>query len=597
MQLEDGPLDLTVSHRGAATRSGRPDKPRLSSDTLTSASLARLMKQFGTTTTTSTTMTTVSLSGASTLDARVVPDTSSMQPPAVTVTPLAGLFNPSLTPDKLSVSSEPHAAKFSSLPPPSRWRRDSFWANGGWLAVPSSSVDRKRQTPAATSDSSSKHRRSTTVDVQSIKLNRKQLSNHTRKSSCRTAKRSHCDGKLSPSDRPSSSQAAVETQPLRTSRTSTTSCADSTAAAQRKDLASTSPRTDSDRDVVEDTEKKQLRDDVGGDVVRTTTTPVRCTLTSLRCGGCGAQFESLYSLTVHLEETGHSPASDVTVLPTPPPTASPDRRPPVASPGVSCPPTSAPQRLVRGQDVWLAHGVEQTDRILRCIQCNAPARSLAELTLHMVHTRHYINIVGPTASTTSHDDQRQRPPPTTPRDKPADTVMVKARNGLRIATTSKDHHHGPANAVTRRDGYVNMGSRVFGDDHGVPRPASIVLQSSADVQECNTDQNANERRTSVLDGPPTVAMKSVVPDKTTQRGSSSFSVRNLIASDTVDDRSGAAVRSSAAVTPPPCSQWRNDSRSVTSSVGPEVTSSGVVARRTPVNSRLATVSEHDVISA
>lgn len=62
-------------------------------------------------------------------------------------------------------------------------------------------------------------------------------------------------------------------------------------------------------------------------------------------------------------------------------------------------------KLVRGQDVWLSGGGERTRRsILRCIQCGESFRSLPELTVHMVHTRHYTNIVGatPTSTTSGH---------------------------------------------------------------------------------------------------------------------------------------------------------------------------------------------------
>lgn len=61
-------------------------------------------------------------------------------------------------------------------------------------------------------------------------------------------------------------------------------------------------------------------------------------------------------------------------------------------------------KLVRGQDVWLSGGGERTRRsILRCIQCGESFRSLPELTVHMVHTRHYTNIVGgpPSSSATT----------------------------------------------------------------------------------------------------------------------------------------------------------------------------------------------------
>ena len=54
---------------------------------------------------------------------------------------------------------------------------------------------------------------------------------------------------------------------------------------------------------------------------------------------------------------------------------------------------------MRGQDVWLSRGDEQTVKILRCVRCDVAARSLAELTMHMVRTGHYVGIVGPSTVT------------------------------------------------------------------------------------------------------------------------------------------------------------------------------------------------------
>ncbi|KAK2145550.1 hypothetical protein LSH36_674g01038 [Paralvinella palmiformis] len=91
--------------------------------------------------------------------------------------------------------------------------------------------------------------------------------------------------------------------------------------------------------------------------------------TNLQCS-CGAEFETLYQLTLHLQETGH--------------------------------PANATKngthhdypKLVRGQDMWLNHGSEQTKQILRCMQCGESFKSLPELTVHMIQTKHYTNIVG-----------------------------------------------------------------------------------------------------------------------------------------------------------------------------------------------------------
>lgn len=52
-----------------------------------------------------------------------------------------------------------------------------------------------------------------------------------------------------------------------------------------------------------------------------------------------------------------------------------------------------PRKLVRGQDVWLGKGAEQTRQILKCMWCGQSFRSLAEMTSHMQQTQHYTNII------------------------------------------------------------------------------------------------------------------------------------------------------------------------------------------------------------
>ena len=91
--------------------------------------------------------------------------------------------------------------------------------------------------------------------------------------------------------------------------------------------------------------------------------------THLSCS-CGQTFDTLVGLTVHLQETGHPAATDNALH------------------------TEYP-KLVRGQDMWLNHGSEQTAQILRCMQCGKSFKSLPELTVHMIDTKHYTNIVGP----------------------------------------------------------------------------------------------------------------------------------------------------------------------------------------------------------
>ncbi|CAG0905475.1 unnamed protein product [Darwinula stevensoni] len=52
-----------------------------------------------------------------------------------------------------------------------------------------------------------------------------------------------------------------------------------------------------------------------------------------------------------------------------------------------------PRKLVRGQDVWLGKGAEQTRQILKCMWCGQSFKSLADMTTHMQQTQHYTNII------------------------------------------------------------------------------------------------------------------------------------------------------------------------------------------------------------
>jgi len=212
---------------------------------------------------------------------------------------------------------------------------------------------------------------------------------------------------------------------------------------------------------------------------------------------------------------------------------------------------------VRGQDVWLARGVEQTDRILRCIQCNAPARSLAELTLHMVHSKHYINIVGPsTSSSSSNVTHSFHPPKTSSRDKPTDVAPPRLKNGLRISehTDSRREHHADDRTRPQSRSTASSGEQLDGDRKEKDKDAGLD-----GVAGCAALDDGQRRGT----GTPRAA---------------AFSVRNLIATTqppSTDDGGPSCTRPRSATA---------HRGSMTSSVaGPEVTSSS--------DGRVATVAE------
>lgn len=96
-----------------------------------------------------------------------------------------------------------------------------------------------------------------------------------------------------------------------------------------------------------------------------------------RCS-CQKSFSTLYALSLHLQETGHTPGSSksASLMDYP--------------------------KLVRGQDMWLNQESEQTRRILRCMQCGESFKSLPLLTVHMMQTQHYTKIVSSDHGRRSH---------------------------------------------------------------------------------------------------------------------------------------------------------------------------------------------------
>ncbi|KAK9511851.1 hypothetical protein O3M35_000432 [Rhynocoris fuscipes] len=135
----------------------------------------------------------------------------------------------------------------------------------------------------------------------------------------------------------------------------------------------------------------------------------------LKCVWCKQSFPSLAAMTTHMKEAKHCGVNlPSPIIPPPPPPVQPPQHTPVSSP--NNPPglnssggksgqnqsdlnlliketMPLPRKLVRGQDVWLGKGAEQTRQILKCMWCGQSFRSLAEMTSHMQQTQHYTNII------------------------------------------------------------------------------------------------------------------------------------------------------------------------------------------------------------
>ena len=140
----------------------------------------------------------------------------------------------------------------------------------------------------------------------------------------------------------------------------------------------------------------------------------------LKCVWCKQSFPSLAAMTAHMKEAKHCGVNVPAPPIQPPPPPPPQQQPPTSTPsvssnssssssgpptGINSKPTTAdlnlliketmplPRKLVRGQDVWLGKGAEQTRQILKCMWCGQSFRSLAEMTSHMQQTQHYTNII------------------------------------------------------------------------------------------------------------------------------------------------------------------------------------------------------------
>uniref|UniRef100_A0A6P4EXL5 Protein tiptop n=1 Tax=Drosophila rhopaloa TaxID=1041015 RepID=A0A6P4EXL5_DRORH len=155
-----------------------------------------------------------------------------------------------------------------------------------------------------------------------------------------------------------------------------------------------------------------------------------------KCVWCKQSFSTLASLTTHMKETQHcgvqipSPSSAGGAGAT---TAPPPSRLPTSASNSACSSSSSstssssnsskselnmliketmplPRKLVRGQDVWLGKGAEQTRQILKCMWCGQSFRSLAEMTSHMQETQHYTNIISQEQIISwKSGDERERP--------------------------------------------------------------------------------------------------------------------------------------------------------------------------------------------
>lgn len=111
---------------------------------------------------------------------------------------------------------------------------------------------------------------------------------------------------------------------------------------------------------------------------------------SPRCGMAGMQ-SNLPSASPATSAVNHQSSSHHSALPAKCSTSSSSSG--TAANAVVKENISLPRKLVRGQDVWLGKGAEQTRQILKCMWCGQSFKTLADMTTHMRVTQHYTNII------------------------------------------------------------------------------------------------------------------------------------------------------------------------------------------------------------
>ncbi|XP_022256306.1 protein tiptop-like [Limulus polyphemus] len=122
------------------------------------------------------------------------------------------------------------------------------------------------------------------------------------------------------------------------------------------------------------------------------------------CVWCKESFKSLAEMTIHMQKSPKcgmagmrsslpSTSSSISVSSDEIPSVSKCSTSNIGSNLLIKESMVVPRRLVRGQDVWLGKGAEQTRQILKCMWCGQSFKTLADMTNHMRVTQHYNNII------------------------------------------------------------------------------------------------------------------------------------------------------------------------------------------------------------
>ena len=197
-----------------------------------------------------------------------------------------------------------------------------------------------------------------------------------------------------------------------------------------------------------------------------------------KCFTCSSSYPSMQDLSRHMAESGHFAPSSASSTSSGVPQTMSSKSPPSRPASVSSTASSlnndragqqqqqqhhhhpqknrdllkeqlpVPRKLVRGQDVWLGKGEEQTKHILKCMYCGQSFRTLEELTVHMTETGHFTKVMTPEQLSANNSATNGSSPSSSGRSSSGNTGHGKNNNSNSPLSRHQQHEQVNSSVLT-----------------------------------------------------------------------------------------------------------------------------------------------------